>query len=268
MAQIAISLRSGRFHSALGRDLMRNSLLRLTTVAAILLGCVFPGSNFGTRKRYGAMRRPMEGCQGRRDDERRKLAAGPCAVPCPTENRGSDASADRRARPIAPGPTNGQAPTTEVKRASQCDAEYAANNAAIRAAGQSERAFVAACRAGNETIPQGAATAPAPAPAPTTGSLLPGRNPPPLRPRHPRRLRPRPRRRTAQHQRQLAQASPRPTSKRALIARPIPSSGSTQNRGLSLRWDTQLREHERGCVHVRGRRRAAGDRAAMNKRHP
>jgi hypothetical protein len=52
--------------------------------------------------------------------------------------------------PAVPPPA---APAT-VKTASQCDAEYAANKAAIRASGQTKREFVAACRAGNETIPQ------------------------------------------------------------------------------------------------------------------
>ena len=81
-----------------------------------------------------------------------------------------------------------------MKTASQCDAEYAANKAAIKASGQTKRAFVAACRAGNETIPQGTAapaapppsmhTVPAPpptqagaAPAQNTGSLFPQQQP-------------------------------------------------------------------------------------------
>jgi pyruvate/2-oxoglutarate dehydrogenase complex dihydrolipoamide acyltransferase (E2) component len=69
----------------------------------------------------------------------------------------------------APAPTYGQAPATGVgKTAGQCDAEYAANKAAIRASGQTKRAFVAACRAGNETIPQRAAAAPVPKPVPAT----------------------------------------------------------------------------------------------------
>ena len=78
--------------------------------------------------------------------------------------------------PAAPAPTYGQAPASgPLKTTSQCDAEYAANKAAIKASWQTKRAFVAACRAGNETIPQGtaAAPAPAPAPAPTGGPLVP-----------------------------------------------------------------------------------------------
>ncbi len=66
-----------------------------------------------------------------------------------------------------PAPSTGQAPATGVgKTASECNAEYAANKAAIKASGQTKRAFVAACRAGTETIPQGTAAAPAPAPMP------------------------------------------------------------------------------------------------------
>ena len=58
--------------------------------------------------------------------------------------------------------------------ARQGDAEYAANKAAIRASGQTKGAFVASCRAGNATIPQGTAAAPASAPPPaSTGSLFP-----------------------------------------------------------------------------------------------
>jgi hypothetical protein len=55
------------------------------------------------------------------------------------------------------------------KTASACNAKYAANKAAIRASGQTKKAFVAACGAGHETIPQGTSPAPmqAPAPAPS-----------------------------------------------------------------------------------------------------
>ena len=70
--------------------------------------------------------------------------------------------------PAPPAPTLGQTPAVGGKTTSQCDAEYAANKAAIKASGQTKRAFVAACRAGNETIPQGIAAAPpTSAPAPT-----------------------------------------------------------------------------------------------------
>jgi hypothetical protein len=81
--------------------------------------------------------------------------------------------------PVAPAPSNGQAPAGGVKTASQCDAEYAANKAAIKSSGQTKRDFVATCRAGNETIPQGAAAAPpAAAPAPAqSGSLFPWQQP-------------------------------------------------------------------------------------------
>ena len=54
-----------------------------------------------------------------------------------------------------------------AKTAKECNAEYAANKAAIRGV-QKKADFVAACRAGTETIPGGAAAGPAaPAPTPT-----------------------------------------------------------------------------------------------------
>ncbi len=111
---------------------------------------------------------------------------------CRAQQKGSAATAAPTAAPApaAPAPTYGQAPATAaVKATSQCDAEYAAKKAAIKASGQTKRAFVAACRAGNETIPPGtaaappptynqpAAPAPAPAPAPSTGSLFPWSQP-------------------------------------------------------------------------------------------
>lgn len=51
-----------------------------------------------------------------------------------------------------------------TKTAKECDAEYAANKDAIKGSGQTKKDFVAACRAGSEVIPGGAAAA-APAPA-------------------------------------------------------------------------------------------------------
>jgi hypothetical protein len=54
-----------------------------------------------------------------------------------------------------------------AKTAKECNAEYAANKAAIQAAKQKKKDFIAACRAGTETIPGGTAGAPEPAPTQT-----------------------------------------------------------------------------------------------------
>ena len=58
-----------------------------------------------------------------------------------------------------------------AKTVAECNTEYAANKAAIRAAKQTKKDFVAACRSGTETIPATAAAPgyqqpPAPAPPP------------------------------------------------------------------------------------------------------
>src|SRR5579863_5607395 len=83
--------------------------------------------------------------------------------------------------PAAPATVPSQGTSTgNQKTAAQCNEEYAANKAAIRASGQTKRDFVAACRAGTETIPQGAAGASPSAPAPAqqqTGSLFPWQQP-------------------------------------------------------------------------------------------
>ena len=91
----------------------------------------------------------MAGCKSGWDDERRDLAAVPCALPA--LNRRLEPPLPRRpSRPQPAAPTVGQATTVGGKTTSQCDAEYAANKAAIKSSGQTKRAFVAACRAGNE----------------------------------------------------------------------------------------------------------------------
>jgi hypothetical protein len=90
------------------------------------------------------------------------------------------------AAPAAPAPTStaAQAPAASTgKTTAQCDAEYAANKAAIKASHQTKRAFVAACRAGTETIPQGTAAAPAPAPMPAPSAApAPAPAPAPMAP--------------------------------------------------------------------------------------
>ena len=52
-----------------------------------------------------------------------------------------------------------------AKTVKECDAEYAANKGAIKGSGEKKKDFVDACRAGTESIPGGAATAPAAASA-------------------------------------------------------------------------------------------------------
>ncbi len=56
----------------------------------------------------------------------------------------------------APVPAPGLAPAPRVaKSKTECNAEYAANKAAIRASGQTKRAFLASCRGGQETFSHG-----------------------------------------------------------------------------------------------------------------
>jgi hypothetical protein len=60
------------------------------------------------------------------------------------------------------------------KTKKECNADYAANKAAIKASGEKKADFVASCLAGNETIPTApAAAAPAAAPAPAAAAPAP-----------------------------------------------------------------------------------------------
>lgn len=69
--------------------------------------------------------------------------------------------------PVAPSPPiYTQAPSGGSKTVRECDDEYAANKAAIKASGQTKRGFVAACRAGN-AIPTATTAPPAPTAAPS-----------------------------------------------------------------------------------------------------
>ena len=139
---------------------MRRSFLQLTAAAAIVLGIALSGSNLANAQSV------MKVCG---DQWKAGKAAGttngetwPQFLAQCRAQQNSGAATPPTAAPA----------TAAVKTVSQCDAEYAANKAAIRASGQTKKDFVAACRAGNETIPQGTAAAPpaAPAPAPSPAS--------------------------------------------------------------------------------------------------
>ncbi len=256
---------------------MRSLFLRLTTGAAMMLGVTFSGSTADAQS-------VMKLCG---DQWKAAKAAGTTngetwpqfLAQCRAQQNGGASAAPPA--PAAPTPNFAPAPASaDVKTASQCDAEYAANKVAIKASGQTRRAFVAACRAGTETIPQGTVAAPppsysqpaapAPAPPPTTGSMFPWSQP----------------------------AAPAPASAPAptpVPAEPPYSSLPTPMGNSEFASDQQARTHcptdavvwvntRSGVYHFAGTHnyghtkvgaymceadaRAAGDRAAMNEHHP
>jgi len=160
------------------RSHIRLSVLRVGAAAVIALGIAIDGSSAANAESI------MKECGS---DWQAAKAAGTtnrqtwqeflksCRV---QHQRGAQATAAPAAQaataPAAPAP-----PAAAGKSAKECNAEYAANKAAIRFSGQRKADFIAACRAGNETIPQGAAGAPAPVPAPAqnSGSLFPWQQP-------------------------------------------------------------------------------------------
>ena len=74
---------------------------------------------------------------------------------CRAQLKTGAAAPSNAAAPATAAPAPAPAPAATTKTAKECDAEYAANKAAIKASGQTKRAFVAACRAGNETLGMG-----------------------------------------------------------------------------------------------------------------
>ena len=149
-----------------------------------------------------------------------------------------------------------------AKTVKECDAEYSANKAAIKAAGQTKTDYVAACRAGTAAAPA-ATPAAAPAAAPPPASAAPAAAP-----------------------------APRATSKPAAVA-PKVNVGATGAGGFAA--DAQARAKcpsdtvvwvntKSGVYHFAGTHnygttkqgtymcevdaKAAGDRAAENENHP
>jgi hypothetical protein len=93
-------------------------------------------------------------------------------MPSATERRQRTGSSTLHISAGPPTPT-GQTSADETKTSGRCNAEYAANKAAIKAAGQTKRDFIAACRSGNESIPTAATAPPGPAAAPSYNAPAP-----------------------------------------------------------------------------------------------
>ena len=245
---------------------MRQSILRIGSAALLAFGIALAGSSAANAESV------MKMCG---DQWKAAKAAGTTngetwpqfLSQCRAQQNSAGMGGGMAPAPVAPAPTAAQAPAG-VKTASQCNAEYAANKAAIRAGGQTKREFVAACRAGNETIPQGAAATPAPAPMPApapvpaptqSGSLFPWQQP----------------------------ATPAPAPAPANYAAPPAASGSATAQQVQYRCPgaTVVWVNENSHIyHFPGTRdygntkhgeymceadaTAAGNRAAKNEKHP
>ena len=88
------------------------------------------------------------------------------------QQQGSATAAPQAAPAAAPAAAT-TAAATGGKSAKDCNAEYAANKDAIKGAGQKKKDFIAACRAGTETIPSAGAAPAAPAAAPAPAAPAP-----------------------------------------------------------------------------------------------
>jgi hypothetical protein len=153
---------------------MRYSFVHLVSAGAIGLAIALAGAPASAKTvkecdaEYSANKDAIKGSGEKKKDFIAACRAGTETIPSGAAGAPAPAS-----EATAPASTRSGGSAKTVK---ECDAEYAANKDAIKGAGQKKKDFVAACRAGNETIPSGAATAPAatpsaapPAPAATTG---------------------------------------------------------------------------------------------------
>jgi hypothetical protein len=169
----------------------------------------------------------------------------------------AEAATTAPATPAAAPATPATAPAS-VKTAKECSTEYSANKAGIKAAGQKKAEFIAACRAGTETIPPApAAAAPAAAPAPAPVPAP-------------------------------AAAAPAPTAPKTTAVKPKPVAAPTATEAElkakcpsdTIVWvNTKTKVYHFAGTHNYGNTKsgaymcemdatAAGDRAAENEKHP
>ena len=185
---------------------------------------------------------------------------------CRTQQPSGNAAPAPTTYAPAPAPAT-NAPSAVGKTAAECDAEYSANKAAIKASGQKKKDYVAACRAGTVATAAPAPSAPmAPAPAPTTYAPAPAPAPAST-------IWPWQKPQTPEPQPQVAM---RPTA---------PMSASEAQAQASCPSDTVVWLNTKsGVYHYRGTHnygstkqgtymceasaKASGDRAAMNEKHP
>jgi hypothetical protein len=155
------------------------------------------------------------------------------------------------AAPAAPAAT-AEAPAGG-KTAKECGADYDANKPAIKAAGQTKKAFVASCRAGNETIPAAPAAAPTAAPAPAPAAAAPA----PMAPAP-------------------AAAAPKPmaapSASEMEVKAKCPSDTvvwlNTKSRIYHFAGTHSYGNTKQGAYMCEMDAKAAGDRAAENEKHP
>ena len=159
---------------------MRRSSIRLGSIAAVTLLFAFvnpPASAKTTAEcnaEYQANKAAIKSAGTKKADFMTACKAGTETIPAGTSATSSPAepapvgAAAPAAPPEAAIATNPATTPSGGKTVSACNAEYAANKEAIKAAGQKKKDFVASCRAGTEVIPTAAAQ-----PAPPTAASAP-----------------------------------------------------------------------------------------------
>ncbi len=162
-----------RFHQRFGDGKMKKPLSILACTLVIGFGALsIAGAQAKTAKACAEeWRADKAGFQAKGITEKAYVAdcragtsSAPAAAPAPAPTAAAPAPS-----PMTPTPA-----TAGQKTAKTCTEEWRADKAGFQAKGITERAYVAACRAGTVATP---ATAPAPAPAPTTAAPAPAQAP-------------------------------------------------------------------------------------------
>jgi hypothetical protein len=247
---------------------MGHSSLRLASASGLIIGLILSGSSAtGAQSVVSvcAVQWKQAKTAGTTNSEtwpqflaqcrQQQRTAGGAAAVVPAPTVGAGMGGGSAAAPTVQAP----APASRVgKTVRECNDEYAANRAAISWSGQTKRDFIAACRAGTETIPQRAASAPAPASlssatyasAPAPAPVLASATHAPA---------------------QTATAAGEFTSEEQARYR-CPSDSvvwvNTKSRVYHFAGTENYGQSKRGAYMCEADAKAAGDRAAMNDKHP
>lgn len=152
-----------------------------------------------------------------------------------------------------------------AKTARECNEDYAASKAAIKESGQKKKDFIAACRAGNPTVPGGAAAATTIQPTPT---LAPAPIAPAAAPAQSvnRQRAPAPAQATglppdANQSASEAEAKARCPAETVVWV-------NTKSKVYHFAGTREYGKTKRGAYMCESQANAAGDRAAKNEKHP
>jgi hypothetical protein len=153
-----------------------------------------------------------------------------------------------------------------AKTARECNEEYAASKAAIKDTGQKKKEFIAACRAGTETVPGGGAAAPASTQTTPTAAPAPAAPAPAPAPTVNRQRAPAPTQTTGPPP-DVNQSASEAEAKARCPAETVVWV-NTKSKVYHFAGSREYGKTKRGAYMCESQATAAGDRAAKKEKHP